>query len=125
MAKPREQGRGINWVIDLTDSRPSWRNPISGSRKVSKNKFNVRKCDICNKVWDFTLSNDFIDLLYYDDFPKYGLDFLTCLKCDPNKTREVTNSLKKVRVRYHEGNSRKYARIRKTSRRKQTKNNSR
>ena len=81
---------------------------------VSPMKFNVRQCDICNRVWDNNVSNDWIEIFYYDDFPTYGLDFLTCPKCDPEKIREITNSKKKVKIR-HDSNK-KNARIRETSR---------
>ena len=116
MADTREKGRGIDWVINLVDTRPSWqRDPKKRAGYVSPMKFNVRKCNICEKVWDFTLSNDFIDLLYYEDFPKYGLETTACLKCAPEKTHEVTNSKKEVRVRHHESNI-SFACIRKTKR---------
>ncbi len=115
MAQPKnKRHEGIEWVIKSVRPRASWRDPKIRQGYIRPFKFNVRKCDICDTVWDYDVSTDYINMIFYADFPKYGLDFLTCLKCDPTKSYEITNSKKKVRVIYDSDFSN--ARIRKTKR---------
>jgi hypothetical protein len=108
---------GIGWVINKTRPRPTW---MQGRRVregyVSPMKFNVKQCDICNSVWDLNVANDWIEVFFYSDFPTYGLDYLTCPKCDPEKIYDITNSRKKVKIRHD--SSTNYASIRKASRRR-------
>ncbi len=111
-----ENGRGIQWVIDATspDSRLRYYKMKHGSQP--KSKFNVRCCDICDRIWDFNIEGDYIKFIIYQDFPRYGLDFLTCFECDPTKKFETTKSRKPIR-RHNGTNIYATTGLRKTNRR--------
>lgn len=48
--------------------------------KTKTKGFNVRLCQICNKVWQNTYNNQNIE--YHDSFPRYGVPKKVCIKCE-------------------------------------------
>ena len=79
---------GIQWVVDATNKY----NP-SGSRKCSRvirsvsekwglHVFRVSICSQCDKVWDWLVAGDYLDIASYKDFPKFNLPSQVCYLCD-------------------------------------------
>ena len=92
---------GIRCVITrLIPSGKQLRTSIiktSITKKWGHNDFKVKYCPKCKQVWDWHRMSNWVNVMYHQDFPRYGLSDGVCFICDPN---EYQGSKAQIRVRH-------------------------
>ena len=98
MGKSNDMDSGIGWAISRLI--PKGHQKVTSVKKQSKtkkwlhNEFKVAFCPTCNRVWDWHRISNWVNVLYYTDFPKYGLSKSVCYICDPNEYKGSTNQIR-------------------------------